>query len=357
MGDITPLVFPDPIVITNTTPSINASTGSMVLYGGLAIDAFLDVTSFTNGGALTVIGGAAIGENLQVAEGISVGTSMNITASLSIGNSLSVSSGITTGELFVADNSLLYNNVTIGNQLFINSNVTFGNDVFVSDDITIGNQLFVNSNSLLNIVTANNIALSGINANIIAYSTSASTNASTGAIIASGGIASSITNDATALTAGGALTLAGGAAVAKSLYAKNCIFTNLTVTNFNLSLTNYDEFNFAASTAASTNATTTYNIKTSFTTASLIGGTYKVSYSYLWSKNNTTASEIVGVVDSTTLFDSSEHTVVSGDTVIRSFSGVLPLSSGVHTVGLKYRTTQGGTVTIQNAYVDLFRVA
>ena len=71
------MVFFNPIVILDTTESVNSSTGSLVLYGGLSVGAntsFTGVMKISNNttstdvstGALVLSGGIGIDDNLNV---------------------------------------------------------------------------------------------------------------------------------------------------------------------------------------------------------------------------------------------------------------------------------------------------
>ena len=51
---------------TNTKNSTNASTGSILLHGGLSINCLTNSTSVTSGGALTIAGGASINKNVFI---------------------------------------------------------------------------------------------------------------------------------------------------------------------------------------------------------------------------------------------------------------------------------------------------
>jgi hypothetical protein len=75
--------------IGNTQVSLNSSIGSVIINGGLSISCTSDSLSFTQGGALTIAGGASIAKTL------------------SVGNSLNLS-GITTqfGGSFIASNNV-----------------------------------------------------------------------------------------------------------------------------------------------------------------------------------------------------------------------------------------------------------
>jgi hypothetical protein len=63
-----------PFIIANTRESTNASTGALIVNGGLSIRCSTDATNVSSGGALTIAGGAAIGKQLLVNGSASTGT-------------------------------------------------------------------------------------------------------------------------------------------------------------------------------------------------------------------------------------------------------------------------------------------
>jgi hypothetical protein len=142
--------------LTGTLPSFNSSTGTFISYGGISIDIIENATSITNGGGLTVAGGASIAKDVYIGYTLYV---PNISSS-------NVSS--------------IYG--TISHLLGTNLN-------------------YVNS-------TFNNLYLT---------STTTSTNSSSGAFISFGGVSIDCSKDATSITNGGGLTISGGASIAKSL--------------------------------------------------------------------------------------------------------------------------------------------
>jgi hypothetical protein len=61
------------VTILDTTPSLNASTGSLHTIGGVSIENTQNAVSCTTGGSLTTLGGAAVGKRLFVGDNIVVG--------------------------------------------------------------------------------------------------------------------------------------------------------------------------------------------------------------------------------------------------------------------------------------------
>lgn len=56
--------------ISDTTPSFNVTTGSIISLGGISIQNTSDANSLTSGGSFTTLGGASIGKKLYVADNI-----------------------------------------------------------------------------------------------------------------------------------------------------------------------------------------------------------------------------------------------------------------------------------------------
>ena len=63
------------LLATDTTTSVNASTGALYLYGGIAISNNANAQSSTYGGTFTTLGGVGIAQDLRVGNDICVGTS------------------------------------------------------------------------------------------------------------------------------------------------------------------------------------------------------------------------------------------------------------------------------------------
>jgi hypothetical protein len=63
------------LLATDTTVSINASTGALYLHGGIAISNTNNAQSSTYGGTITTLGGVGIAQDLRVGNDICIGTS------------------------------------------------------------------------------------------------------------------------------------------------------------------------------------------------------------------------------------------------------------------------------------------
>jgi len=191
------------LFLYSTTPSVNSSTATVVLYnGGLSINCTTDTTNLTSGGSLTVRGGASFEKSIRVGDS---GYITNVISTNSSTSSLNVS-GLTAGNInFTGD---LYQNGSLyvssqwsssGGNLFIpatNGNVGIAT---VSPAYTLDVNGTVNSNNMI----STNITTSVLNATGI---TSGNINF-TGNLYKNGSIyISSQWND----EAGGALSFTGG---------------------------------------------------------------------------------------------------------------------------------------------------
>lgn len=72
------------LVIKSSRPSTNASTGSLLTFGGISINNTSDALNCTNGGSLTVRGGGAIDKSLFVGDTLNIGRSSSGSSSINI---------------------------------------------------------------------------------------------------------------------------------------------------------------------------------------------------------------------------------------------------------------------------------
>ena len=96
-------------ICNSTTPSTNISSGALLLSGGLSINCPSDSTSITNGGCLTIAGGASISKSLYIGNSLNV-NNVNITP-----NSYDIVSSITYNAL---NNHLDIPFITINNNVW-----------------------------------------------------------------------------------------------------------------------------------------------------------------------------------------------------------------------------------------------
>ena len=210
----------DLVTFANTSESLNSSTASFVISGGVSISNTTDVTSVTEGGSLTLAGGMSVGKSIIIG---GVTKFLDTTPS----NSYSEASVIIQGGLSIGSGQ---NAVNVGN----------GGGLSVAGGAAIGGDLYVGGS----------INGSGSSSSTYAYltltATDESINLSTGSLVTFGGITIQCERNATNVSNGGALLTLGGASIGKDLYigGSNFIYgvTNYTVNTSNV-INLYDTFN------------------------------------------------------------------------------------------------------------------
>ena len=145
----------------NITSCSNSSTGSVVLQGGLSIDCPTNATSVSNGGALTIAGGAAIAGDLIVGGSISYA---NAAAASSTFAYLTLtasdwSTDVANGALVVFGGISIQNtanaySATEGNGLTVSGGVGIGADLYVGQVGYIPRVISTN-NTTMNLVVTN----------------------------------------------------------------------------------------------------------------------------------------------------------------------------------------------------------
>jgi uncharacterized protein YjbI with pentapeptide repeats len=238
------------LYLTSTTPSTNSSSGAFISFGGISIDCSKDVTSITNGGGLTLSGGASIAKSLLVGETLG-------------------SSTITAGTIYAIGSTItnvLNTNITSTNGLITNINNT---------NITTNNVLTTNiisSNSTITNGIITNISSSSLHSTDIYYTNLNGTNIYTHSL------------DANYISNNISLTSLTGS-VANLISTKSTI-QNLQLTNgtFSSLIGSYIDVNNASISSLvstnifTTNETTTNLLASNITTTTLIGTTSNFLY-------------------------------------------------------------------------------
>jgi len=191
----------------NSNNSVSSITGAVRIQGGIGVekDMFIDGKIYFKGiGYGNHISGNASNDLVLRAD-----NDLNI--DLSTGKNINIPSNVKT---------------VYGANSFIENNTT---DLLLSS----GNNVNINSNSLVLIdgtdlsfqtgsVLYTNLDFTGtslsLNSRVSVINSTASTSASTGALVVSGGVGISGSQESVSISNGGALTVAGGASVAKKLY-------------------------------------------------------------------------------------------------------------------------------------------
>ena len=133
-SNFSPMYFEQPIVVLDTTESLNSTTGSFVLYGGVSINATYQSSSLTSG-AFIVDGGASVKKNLFI------GGTTNIKDTTE-SNASNQGALVVDGGIGVAKNLSVGGDATIAGNLYVNGTTTSVNTttINVSD-----NTLLLNS--------------------------------------------------------------------------------------------------------------------------------------------------------------------------------------------------------------------
>jgi hypothetical protein len=119
------------VIFAKTTPSLSLSEASVIISGGMSVNQTSFATSITNGGCLTIAGGASIGKN------IIVGGELNLLSTIN-------SSSTNTGAL------------TVAGGVGVDGNLNVGGDTNINGSITINDKLEYNGGGLLDVIINNN---------------------------------------------------------------------------------------------------------------------------------------------------------------------------------------------------------
>jgi hypothetical protein len=245
------------VTFNSTSESTNSSTGALVIQrGGLSINNTQNATDVFNGGALTIAGGSSIGKDLLIGGDFKLhsGTTSEITFStMNINSSsscLQISSSLNkypsihiiahesvSGSEYPVEMSLysLGSSETPNSENLQIASLPYGYIIHsdksgTGQDKSISIYTETNFDQLV-LQTSGNIGINiynpmytldvngTINCNdtVTFNSTTESINSTTAALVLTGGISISSTQESESLTRGGALTIAGGASVAKNM--------------------------------------------------------------------------------------------------------------------------------------------
>ena len=128
--------------ILDTTPSDSYTTGSLLLHGGLSIQSSQNAVNSSNGGSLSVKGGAAIGSDLYVGGFItcSEGTSSRYLTITASDNSINSSTGsiVTFGGITIKCSSNA-TNISNGGSFLTLGGASIGKDLHVGGSLNVQN--------------------------------------------------------------------------------------------------------------------------------------------------------------------------------------------------------------------------
>jgi hypothetical protein len=132
----------------NTTSSTSSNIGSVVLSGGLSINASVNSTSINNGGSLTVGGGGAFTQDLYIGGNLNITGSIISNGSTQGNNSFNYliitatdeSLNLSTGSLLTVGGISIQSNrnatsSTSGGGMTVNGGVGIKQDLYVGDNV------------------------------------------------------------------------------------------------------------------------------------------------------------------------------------------------------------------------------
>ena len=245
------------VVLSSTTPSVNSSTGTLILQkGGLSINATENSSSFTEGGSLTVAGGASVEKDVYIGQNVLLGKTSVIKLSSNIVDNTYSSLVLTSSpdhypHLQLIGHSSINGSehnaeicvYSLGNDTTVNNqNLTIGTNADISKYVikSVANgsgqfkpiDMYVENNvSQLVLQTSGNVGINKLdpvykldingtvhtNDRVLFTSSVDSINSTTASFVVEAGISISSTKQAESLTRGGALTVAGGVAIEKNM--------------------------------------------------------------------------------------------------------------------------------------------
>jgi hypothetical protein len=242
------------LTITATNFSTNIANGALISFGGISIQCSADSFSSTQGNAMTIAGGVGIGASLYVGTTGYIpnvvstnNTTVNaVFTSTSTANSY-ITNGLrsgfnsnTLGNLFTTGGNIGIGLVNPERQLHVNNSIRIGGTGILDLGNDSTTQIYRNLSDIrfttnnidrFIISSTGNIGVGNINPSFALditgitnlRTTSVSSNSTTGGFISNGGVSVSNTSNATSTTMGGALTIAGGASIAKDVYVGGTI--------------------------------------------------------------------------------------------------------------------------------------
>jgi len=175
------------ITITATDAAINSSTGCLITFGGITIQATQDAVSSTNGGTLLTLGGASVRKSLIV--GNTVSSNTLITGDATITNSTISNIYSTNGVVTnITSVNLLNTNSTLVNLINVNSsvtniNVTYSTIANINTDIGNITNLISTNISTNSIISTSITATNTLSTNISSSNTTITNLLNTNSII------------------------------------------------------------------------------------------------------------------------------------------------------------------------------
>ena len=261
-------LYDSTLYINITTSSLNSSTGSLCVDGGISINTTENVTNSSNGGAFTVAGGVGIGKNLHVG-----------------GNTI-ISESLTTGSLAVEN--INATNITVSN--------------------TIINNAVITNSTNTNLVTTN-ITSSGVVVTDIVSTNATNSNLINTAFTSGGGV---ITN--VVLTNATNSNLVTTNITSTNAVVTNLLNTNVTTSNAivsNLAVTNCTNTNFVNTNMSSSVGMITNIFSTNQTNTNLLNTNISSSVGVITNILNTTITSTNSVITNGLITNGTNTNIVN----------------------------------------------
>jgi hypothetical protein len=211
--------FGSKLILTDTTGSASALTGTLLMNGSIGINNATNATDIISGGTISTVGGASIYKDVYLGGKLDIG---NINTS---GVTQVSGNGITFRSRNKTLTTTSTNNVTFnsfeGGIISTSATIQKASTVYITGSPSITGGGILTNSYALEIASGNSL----FNSKIIINETTNSTGTSIGSLLLNGSIANSNTVNSTSYTDGGSLTFGGGAAFAKDLYIGTKLIT------------------------------------------------------------------------------------------------------------------------------------
>jgi hypothetical protein len=351
------------INIANTTVSSSTSTGSLVTPGGIGIGS----DSYFGGMLVNIITTKIATNDISLTN---IDGAVNFSGDLVFSNGTSQMIGFTSGGL----GNPSFTNRTLGTKIILKPTV---NGTQTDSAIGVNTSSVWISNGLstgtIEFYLANVLEMSLNSTTLSLPSTTTSTTTSTGSLVVGGGagfggnvfiggttnsagIINATSGTASTTTGTGALVISGSGGL--GVGGNVNIGGTLTVNSISVGIFG-SQYQSSSSLTTSSNTTTTPANKISFTTTSLPIGNYMINYYYELNIVGTTPTAICNVKIGATTYHTFSGTVITRQPICGYF--LLNVASpATQTIVLSF-ALGGGTgspsLTIQNAYINVFRVS
>ena len=219
--------------INITTNSTNITTGAFIINGGISINSTFNSVNSSNGGALTIGGGLAVGGDSYLSKTLTIGQLGSLVPTFGLQVRYL---GIGQSQISLQNNDNTSNaTLNMNGSTFVTSNL---NDYIFNTST--GNFTFNNTNCTLLTMYQ---SYSKFSKYVIINDTIESLNLTSGSLVITGGLSISCTTDSISYTNGGCITIGGGLAISKKTFTGDSIGIELLNGNKNNKLMLYQNVN------------------------------------------------------------------------------------------------------------------